>query len=54
MNEQPKLRPKPDPATVAEIDQLNDEQRDILASVLADKPALSHKDALDQLKAAGL
>jgi hypothetical protein len=46
-------RPEPDAATLAEIAELNGDQRAVLESVLADKPALSHKDALEQLKAAG-
>jgi hypothetical protein len=53
MNDQP-TRPEPDEATLAEIAALNDDQRAILEDVLAHHPALSHKEALEHLKAAGL
>ena len=55
MNDDDQLqRPEPDKATLAEIATLNADQRDTLDRVLARHPALSHKEALEHLKAAGL
>jgi hypothetical protein len=47
-------RPEPDEATLAEIEKLDPEQRQILENVLQQHPTLSHKKALDHLKAGGL
>jgi len=53
MNDHPP-RPEPDEATLAEIAELNADQRDTLERVLAARPTMSHKEALRELKAAGL
>jgi hypothetical protein len=50
----PQQRPAPDVATLAEIEQLDREQRRTLEDVLKQHPALTHREALDALKAAGL
>jgi hypothetical protein len=47
-------RPEPDAETLAEIEMLRSDQRQILVNVLKQHPALSHKTALRDLKEAGL
>jgi hypothetical protein len=47
-------RPEPDAGTLAEIDKLTDRERKILDDVLQQHPELSHKQALEHLKHAGL
>ncbi|MBO0716114.1 MAG: hypothetical protein J2P55_02105 [Rhizobiales bacterium] len=47
-------RPEPDAATRAEIEALDARDRKILDDVLAQHPALTHKEALEALRHAGL
>ena len=46
-------RPRPDAETIERVAQLEPTQRRILYAVLKEHPTLSHRQALDELEAAG-